>query len=237
MARRGDTRSPSPAGNYSSSSRRRRDDDRISRDARVDRVQPRRRSRSPGSNVDSRIHSIRLGTHYAQRKYRDRDMHRDAYPRGHRSPERRANGETYHSSRRDRSPDQLGGKDGRHRSRDRNNRELREDLDYKSKRRGEEPGDSRHKRRREEGKDAQHSKSASGSTREVSRPALCVRETTQISNSSHPSLVPLPNRQRRRRIERRQIASPSLSFGSKGKQRSVSESKKRWKRLEVQEHY
>ncbi|KAH8599044.1 Pre-mRNA-processing ATP-dependent RNA helicase prp5 [Bisporella sp. PMI_857] len=133
MVRHRDTRSPSPAGSYSS--RRSKRDEDIRRDRRDDRG-PRRRSRSRS----------------ADRRYRDRDLN---YRRD-RSIERRddRNGRRDRSrdrrdryAERERSPDRR-----RRRSRDRDYRDRRDDSPDRARRRRENSTDSWSRSRGEDGR-------------------------------------------------------------------------------------
>ncbi|EED24053.1 DEAD/DEAH box RNA helicase [Talaromyces stipitatus ATCC 10500] len=156
MARRGDTRSPSPVGStYSSSKRSRRDDDRYERDGR-DEGRTHRRSRSP------------------DRRYRDRD--RDSYRRRDRNGYR--DDHNYRPLKRDRSRDRdrdrRSDRDYRRRSRDRDksrdrdNRNRRDDSRDRVRRHRDDSTDSRRRFRRESRDRSMNRDSAAGS-REASK--------------------------------------------------------------------
>ncbi|KAL4930176.1 DEAD/DEAH box RNA helicase [Aspergillus undulatus] len=160
MARRGDTRSPSPVGStYSSSRRSRRDDDRYER--KRDDGRSYRRSRSP------------------ERRYRerDRDRDRDSYRRRDRSLDRR-NEDGYR--RRDRSRDRRRSRDRdddrdyrrRSRSRDRDYRSRRDDSRDRARRRTDDSADLKHKSRRHDSRDRRGSEPKS---RETSKPGTPTR--------------------------------------------------------------
>ncbi|OKL58935.1 Pre-mRNA-processing ATP-dependent RNA helicase prp5 [Talaromyces atroroseus] len=177
MARRGDTRSPSPVGStYSSSRRSRRDEDRYERNGR-DEGRSHRRSRSPdvslcqhqsyGYQMAYRDVNLTQSLQH-QRRYRDRerDRDRDGYRRRDRSVDRRdRNGyrdeQSYRSTKRDRSrdrrrsPDRRSDRDYRRRSRERDrsrekdNRSRRDDSRDRVRRHRDDSTDSRRKSRRD----------------------------------------------------------------------------------------
>ncbi|KAL4934782.1 hypothetical protein BDV06DRAFT_208278, partial [Aspergillus oleicola] len=160
MARRGDTRSPSPVGStYSSSRRSRRDDDRYER--KRDDGRSYRRSRSP------------------ERRYRDRD--RDSYRRRDRSIDRRdSHRDDDGYRRRDRSRDRRRSRDRdydrdyrrRSRSRDRDYRSRRDDSRDRARRRTDDSADLKHKSRRDDSRDPRGSEPQS---RETSKPGTPTR--------------------------------------------------------------
>ncbi|KAL4796414.1 hypothetical protein BDV19DRAFT_81281 [Aspergillus venezuelensis] len=160
MARRGDTRSPSPVGStYSSSRRSRRDDDRYER--KRDDGRSYRRSRSP------------------ERRYRDRD--RDSYRRRDRSVDRRdSHRDDDGYRRRDRSRDRRRSRDRdydrdyrrRSRSRDRDYRSRRDDSRDRARRRTDDSADLKHKSRRDDSRDQRGSELQS---RETSKPGTPTR--------------------------------------------------------------
>ncbi|KAJ5348487.1 hypothetical protein MYU51_016863 [Penicillium brevicompactum] len=139
MARRGDTRSPSPVGSTYSSSRRRRDDDRYDRSRRDD-GRSYRRSRSP------------------ERRYRGgraNPRDRDGYRRRDRSIDRRDE-DTYRPPRRDRSRDRRRSRDrddDRDYHRDRDTRARRDDSRERDRRRGDDSADLRPNPRRDDSRD------------------------------------------------------------------------------------
>ncbi|KAI9686016.1 MAG: pre-mRNA processing RNA-helicase [Bathelium mastoideum] len=137
MARRGDTRSPSPTES-SYSRRSRREDDRYARDRKHDRgYRYRSRSRSPGRRPYEQNHRRR------ERSYDRRGSRRDE--------------DTYRSSRRDRSRERARERspvrDRRHRSRDRDYRDRRDESRDRVKRRREESADSSRKARKDDAKE------------------------------------------------------------------------------------
>ncbi|KAL4969078.1 DEAD/DEAH box RNA helicase [Aspergillus stella-maris] len=160
MARRGDTRSPSPVGStYSSSRRSRRDDDRYER--KRDDGRSYRRSRSP------------------ERRYRDRD--RDSYRRRDRSVDRRdSHRDDDGYRRRDRSRDRRRSRDRdydrdyrrRSRSRDREYRSRRDDSRDRAQRRTDNSADLKHKSRRDDSRDRRGSEPQS---RQTSKPGTPTR--------------------------------------------------------------
>ncbi|KAL2817791.1 hypothetical protein BJX63DRAFT_92800 [Aspergillus granulosus] len=167
MARRGDTRSPSPVGStYSSSKRSRRDDDRYERSKRDD-GRGYRRSRSPERR-------------YRERDHRDRD--RDTYRRRDRSIDRRddhRDDDGYR--RRDRSRDRRRSRDRDHdrdyrrrsRSRDRDYRSRRDDSRDRPRRRTDDSADLKHKSRRDDSRD--RIRGSEPKSREVSKPSTPTR--------------------------------------------------------------
>ncbi|KAJ6151151.1 Pre-mRNA-processing ATP-dependent RNA helicase prp5 [Penicillium chermesinum] len=172
MARRGDARSPSPAGSSFSASRRpgnrgRRDDDR------GDDRGGHRRSRSP------------------ERRYHDRDSARgrDSYRRRDRSVGRRDDGNKYRPGRRDRSPDRRrsrsrdANRDYRRRSRDRDIRSRRDDSRGHDKRRTHDPADLKPKSGRGDSRDRGSARRSRSRGHEV-RSALALKTQSTISNSS-----------------------------------------------------
>ena len=155
MARRGDTRSPSPTGSYSSRRSRRGDDrDRKDRDRRDHGRHARKRSRSPGSDVSASPHPHGMATDpkTIQRRYRDRDSHRDSYRREYRSPDRRD--DRSYRSRKDRSRERHRSlarirdidRDRRRRSRDRDYPDRRDDSRDQYRRRRDDDRDGRNGR-------------------------------------------------------------------------------------------
>ncbi|KAE8549572.1 hypothetical protein EYB25_008094 [Talaromyces marneffei] len=165
MARRGDTRSPSPVGStYSSSKRSRRDEDRFDRDGR-DEGRPHRRSRSP------------------DRRYRDRDGYRRR-DRDRSVDRRDRNGyrdeHNYRPSKRDRSRerrrslDRRSDRDYRRRSRerershDRDNRSRRDDSRDRVRRHRDDSTDSRRKARKDS-RDRSLNRDSAAVSREASK--------------------------------------------------------------------
>ncbi|KAL9107998.1 MAG: hypothetical protein Q9227_007213 [Pyrenula ochraceoflavens] len=137
MARRRDSRSPSPVGSSHSASKRRRDDDRYEKGRGGHRR--RSRSRSPDVRPNKFWHAC-FANDIPQRRYRDhdrerdRDRNRDVYRRRDRSLDRRRDrrddrreDDAYRSSRKERSRE-------RRRSRDREDRRRSRDRDYKYRR-------------------------------------------------------------------------------------------------------
>ncbi|CEN62255.1 Putative Pre-mRNA-processing ATP-dependent RNA helicase prp5 [Aspergillus calidoustus] len=167
MARRGDTRSPSPVGStYSSSKRSRRDDDRYERSKRDD-GRGYRRSRSPERR-------------YRERDPRDRD--RDTYRRRDRSIDRRDDHRDEDGyRRRDRSRDRRRSRDRdynhdyrrRSRSRDRDYRSRRDDSRDRARRRTDDSADLKHKSRRDDSRD--RTRGLEPKSREPSKPSTPTR--------------------------------------------------------------
>ncbi|KAF2233576.1 P-loop containing nucleoside triphosphate hydrolase protein [Viridothelium virens] len=137
MARRGDTRSPSPTES-SYSRRSRREDDRYARDRKFDRG-----------------HRYRSRSRSGDRKHHDQD-----YRRRDRSYDKRGgrrDDDAYRSSRRDRSRDRARERsplrDRRHRSRDRDYRDRRDDSRDRTKRRREDSVETSRKARKDDSRD------------------------------------------------------------------------------------
>ncbi|KAL9094290.1 MAG: hypothetical protein Q9165_003430 [Trypethelium subeluteriae] len=134
MARRGDTRSPSPTES-SYSRRSRREDDRYAKDRKYERG-----------------HRYRSRSRSGDRKHHDQD-----YRRGDRSYDKRGgrrDDDAYRSSRRDRSRDRARERsplrDRRHRSRDRDYRDRRDDSRDRAKRRREDSVETSRKARKDD---------------------------------------------------------------------------------------
>ncbi|CAG8067000.1 unnamed protein product [Penicillium salamii] len=175
MARRGDTRSPSPVGSTYSSSRRRRENDRY--DGRRDDGRGYRRSRSPEvswtySQPTLRRQVADLGN--SQRRYRGgrgdpRD--RDGYRRRDRSVDRRD--EDSYRPRRDRSRDRRRSRDrndDRDFPRDRDTRARRDDSRNRDRRWADDSADMRPQSRRDDSRDRTSSRRSISKTRDVSYP-------------------------------------------------------------------
>ena len=159
MARRGDTRSPSPTES-SYSRRSRREDDRYVRDRKYDRGY-RYRSRSRSVDVSAVQSPGYWQSRFANSNFSQRRHHDQDYRRRDRSYDRRAgrrDEDSYRSSRRDRSRDRARERspvrDRRHRSRDRDYRDRRDDSRDRLKRRREESANSSRKARKDDAKDA-----------------------------------------------------------------------------------
>ncbi|GAM41389.1 ATP-dependent RNA helicase [Talaromyces pinophilus] len=194
MARRGDTRSPSPVGStYSSSKRSRRDEDRFDRDGR-DEGRLHRRSRSPdvsfqqrqrGTSLMSNLNNQLTRDSQFQRRYRDRDGYRRRDRDRDRSVDRRdRNGyrdeHNYRPSKRDRSRERRRSLDRRSdrdyrrrsrerdRSRDRDNRSRRDDSRDRVRRHRDDSTDSRRKARRDS-RDRSLNRDSAAVSREASK--------------------------------------------------------------------
>ncbi|KAL3460677.1 Pre-mRNA-processing ATP-dependent RNA helicase prp5 [Aspergillus heterothallicus] len=161
MARRGDTRSPSPVGStYSSSKRSRKEDDRYERSKRDD-GRGYRRSRSPERR-------------YRERDHRDRD--RDTYRRRERSIDRRddhRDEDSYRRRRRSRDRDYDRDYRRRSRSRDRDYRSRRDDSRDRVRRRTDDSADLKHKSRRDDSRD--QTRGTDPKSREPSKPSTPTR--------------------------------------------------------------
>ncbi|KZF26388.1 P-loop containing nucleoside triphosphate hydrolase protein [Xylona heveae TC161] len=161
MARRADSRSPSPAGKRSQ-----RGDDRYERDRRDDGKHYRRRSRSRSPD----------------RRYRDRDSRRRDRSLDWRD---RRDEDSYRPSRRDRSRerrrsrDRDVGRDRRYRSRERDYRDRRDDSRERARRRRDDSADSRRKARREDSKERAPSLTSSVKNRDSSRPPTPTKPTEE----------------------------------------------------------
>ncbi|EEA20595.1 DEAD/DEAH box RNA helicase [Talaromyces marneffei ATCC 18224] len=192
MARRGDTRSPSPVGStYSSSKRSRRDEDRFDRDGR-DEGRPHRRSRSPDVSFQQCRRSTSQMSYsnnqltrplQHQRRYRDRDGYRRR-DRDRSVDRRDRNGyrdeHNYRPSKRDRSRerrrslDRRSDRDYRRRSRerershDRDNRSRRDDSRDRVRRHRDDSTDSRRKARKDS-RDRSLNRDSAAVSREASK--------------------------------------------------------------------
>ncbi|CAG8211740.1 unnamed protein product [Penicillium olsonii] len=177
MARRGDTRSPSPVGSTYSSSRRRREDDRYDRSRRDD-GRSYRRSRSPEvsqTHSQPTLHRQVADLGNSQRRYRGgrgdpRD--RDGYRRRDRSVDRRDE-DSYRPPRRERSRDRRRSRDrndDRDYHRDRDIRPRRDDSRERDRRRADDSADVRPKFRRDDSRDRASSRRSMSKSREVSHP-------------------------------------------------------------------
>lgn len=207
MARRGDTRSPSPVGSsYSSSKRSRRDEDRFDRDGR-DEGRSHRRSRSPDVSFQQRQRGIsqrsdcdnQLTRDWKfQRRYRDRDGYRRR--ERDRSVDRRdRNGyrdeHNYRPSKRDRSRERRRSLDRRpdrdhrrrsrerDRSRDRDNRSRRDDSRDRVRRHRDDSTDSRKKARRDS-RDRLLNRDSAAVSREVSAGKIRCSDLYKWSNNA-----------------------------------------------------
>ncbi|KAH8693227.1 DEAD/DEAH box RNA helicase [Talaromyces proteolyticus] len=161
MARRGDTRSPSPVGStYSSSKRSRRDEDRHERSRRDD-GRSYRRSRSPNRHYRDRDGYRRRDRSLDRRdrdEYRDEDIYRPA-KRDRRRSRDRDDDRNYRRRSRDREI-----------SRDRDDRSRRDHSRDRPRKRIDDSTDSRRKLRRDS-RDRVSVKDSDTKSREGSKPS------------------------------------------------------------------
>lgn len=227
MARRGDTRSPSPVGStYSSSKRSRRDEDRYDRDGR-DEGRPHRRSRSPDVSLFQHQRGVfqlpyrdnqltRNSQH--QRRYRDRDGYRRR-DRDRSVDRRDRNGyrdeHNYKPSKRDQSRERQRSLERRSdrnyrrrsrerdRSRDRDNRSRRDDSRDRVRRRRDDSTDSRRKARRDS-RDNQDSAAGSRgvSAQERRHGDIYKRANNVIQVSKAPTPAPAAQTDEEKKAER-----------------------------------
>ena len=210
MARRGDTRSPSPTES-SFSRRSRREDDRYTRDRKYDRGHRyRSRSRSPDVRpyqfpYHRSIPSANLA--FYQRKHPDQD-----YRRRDRSYDRRGgrrDDDVYRSTRRDRSRDRVRERspvrDRRHRSRERDYRDRRDDSRDRAKRRREDSADSSRKARKDDSR-VGPSKANGAKDIGVCSPSIITFEQAKIMHvqASKPSTPRSDEDDKKKVLEQRQ---------------------------------
>lgn len=230
MARRGDTRSPSPVGStYSSSKRSRRDEDRFDRDGR-DEGRSHRRSRSPdvsfrqrqrGTSLMSDLNNQLTRDSQFQRRYRDRDGYRRR-DRDRSVDRRDRNGyrdeHNYRPSKRDRSRERRRSLDRRSdrdyrrrsrerdRSRDRDNRSRRDDSRDRVRRHRDDSTDSRRKARRDS-RDRSLNRDSAAVSREVSaresrHDDVYKRSNNAIQASKAPTPAPATQTDEEKKAER-----------------------------------